>query len=321
MILLAASVTAATYAQLTDEQAEGRARTFISVLSPEDKNKPATVTRETMRASGQSVEHFLIHVDEIMVGLTREGYFIGFSNSSGSALRPKGGSPDKFKTDEEAWDALDELIDKLDLNLPPELNPSELKRLSSEGQDYTYLFYKRPSPFGYANSSGNYLSAQLHRITGRVLGLSVARGWTYERPDLRVSEAQAVEKGIEHFGGTPAEWRGRQLQYASMDYDRAPEYLKPIIAQKVMRLMHIVTSAYGTVMVDSVTGAVVDTWQMDSSKEPGKRVEVNATTKPDLAKKKPEEQQSSLPFALGGLAVIALAGIVVTRVRSAGAKK
>jgi hypothetical protein len=146
-------------------------------------------------------EQLLVFFDEVMIGLESDGTFIGCSNMSAASHLPKGGAPDKYRTDEEAWRALEDVIASLDLDLPAGLERSSVRRMGGSGGDeeygdYVYSFYMRPKPYGYEHSGGNYLAAEMHRITGRVLSLSVARGWTYEPPDIRVTQEQAIAKAI-----------------------------------------------------------------------------------------------------------------------------
>lgn len=307
------------HAQISDDQAIREARKFISALAPEEVNKQPVVLRDKMEVRGATLEYFHVQFEEVVVSLEIDGTFIGFYNMSGSALEPKRGGRDKYETDEEAWRALEEVLGNLHLNLPPGLKRDEIRRQDGETSDFVYTFYMRPHPHGYDHSEGNYLAAELHRVTGRVLGLSVARGWTYEPPNVRVSESQAVERAVETFGGEPSEWRA-QLKYKSMAYDRAPAYFKPMVSQQIMRLMYLIGSERGTVMVDSVTGSVLDSWTIEEAGHPGKRAEA-ATQSRDgeqaeirTSAPKSGARSSTLSLAIGlGAVLVAVGGVVLSR--------
>ncbi len=303
-------------AQISDEYAIERARSFLSVLAPEKSEKPAQVTRESIRIADANVDFVRVYIDEAWISLQSTGRLSGIS-IGGEQLRPRGGSPDKYRTDEEAWNALDEVINRLDLDLPPGLKRSELTKLESDqGQDYAYLFYMRPDSHGYENSMGNYLAAELHRITGKVLHISVARGHTYEAPNIRITEEQAVAKAVAKLGGSPADFTGRELKYFSMSYDEAPDYFKELIRNKVMRLMYLMSAPQGTAMIDSVTGDLVTTMHIDSS--PGKPVKKSVATSAKLKEKVQDssEQSSLAPIAIAGLVALFAVAMAAFRMRS-----
>jgi len=57
-------------------------------------------------------------------------------------------------------------------------------------------------------------------------------------------------------GGLPGEW-GAVMSYETANRPDAPRAIRDLNAQRTMRLCYNVTSAWGTVIVDSVTGEVV----------------------------------------------------------------
>ena len=307
------------HAQISEDQAIREAKRYISALAPEEIDKQPVVLRDTMEVSGATLEYFHVQFEEVVVALESDGTFIGFYNMSGPALEPKRGGPDKYVTDEEAWRALEDVVANLHLNLPPGLERDEIRRQDGETSDFVYKFYMRPRPHGYDHSEGNYLAAELHRITGRVLGLGVSRGWTYEPPNVRVSESQAVERAVETFGGEPSEWRV-QLKYDSMAYDRAPAYFRPMICQQVMRLMYLISSGRGTVMVDSVTGSVLDSWTVDAVGHSGKRAGAatqsrggeQAGTPAEAPRSGPTSSTLTLAISLGAV-FVSVGGVVLFR--------
>jgi hypothetical protein len=299
-------------AQLTDAEAIERARPIVAALAPEYADFQGSVWRDSLSVRGRVQSYMQVLFGEVRVTLADDGTFGAFSNLAPEALRPRRDAPDKYSDDDQAWRALEELLDGLDLALPANLERAELKRYDTDTYDYVYSFYLRPAPYGYANSAGNYVAAELHRVTGRVLHLSIARGWQYELPNVRVSEQEAVQIAIALRGGVEADWIGRQLQYMSMAHERAPAYLKTMMEEQKMRLMYIISSRDGkAVMIDSVTGTVVDSWQADSSAHSGREV-VGGT---DSASKSPDSGRGSNQVrarrsTTTGLTIGAVAGVI-----------
>ncbi len=313
-IFLSLLVTAC-FAQLSDEEAILRARSFLSVVAPDVVETPAQVLRDTLRVHDQDLNVAIVYFHESSVALHSNGSLSGLS-IRGQALNPKGGSSDKFSSDAEAWQALENVVDKLDLDLPPGLKRSSIERMETTHRDYSILFYKRPSPYGFENSEGNYLAAKLHRITGRVIHISVARGHTYEQPNIRVSEEHAVAKAVAKLGGSAEDYTGRELKYFAAGYDEAPEYLKEMIRNKVMRLMYLITGPRGTAMIDSVTGDLITTLHIDSNKSETLEKKQASAVKPNTKVDKDSGQSSILPTTLAGLVALLSATFVAWKMRN-----
>jgi hypothetical protein len=307
-------------AQLSDKGAIERASGYIEKLAPDVRHEAPRVWRDSFDVRGHSIGYLQVFFGEVSVGLMESGEFLSYADSRGGS--PRDGAPDKHATEEEAWAALEETLSEVDLGAAEDLHRSSFTQQGSAYSDSVNVFYFRPRPYGYEHSSGNYVAAVVHRITGKLIGLSVARGWTYEAPDIRVTEEQAVQKAIEQRGGQPADWVGRQLRYASMDYERAPEYLKPMIARQEMRLMYIMSAKRGVVMIDSVTGAVVDTWQYDDAEGRGTSSGGAEDARPRPESESGLEGDRRSPWLLPVLGVGALFvvgfGVVVAKARRRG---
>jgi hypothetical protein len=279
-VLCVALLCGHTLAQISEDQAILAAKEYVTVLAPEVLGALPVVERETMEVRGNNFHYFRISFErtrEVKVCLHADGTFLSYGDIRSSSFRPKGDHPDKYPTDEAAWHALEDVVAALALDLPQGLERFSVKRMGGNGGDvehgdYVYMFYMRPRPYGYERCDGNYLAAEIHRITGRVLSLSVARGWTYEVPNIQLAPGQAVAKAILVFGGEPSEWR-TTIGYHSVAYDRAPAYVRQMVSDQVMRLTYIASSARGHVKVDSVTGAVMDTWQLDAVGHTGARTD------------------------------------------------
>lgn len=247
-------------------------------------------------------EYVMVSFGEVVTSLKNDSAFLSISSMSKSALLPKGGAPDKYETDEAAWRAFEDVLARVDLDLPEGLERHRLERVSHEGQDYVYRFYMRLRPYGYEALGGWKIRGEIQRITGRVVSIVHSRpGWTYEPPNVQVSEAQAIEKAVETMGGPASEWRV-ELKYGTANYDRAPEYFRSLISQQVMRLLYrlqrydAASGKSSLISIDSVTGAVLSTQTLsiDSPKvenanaRTGFVAESNATSSADKTMPPPQ---------------------------------
>lgn len=263
MVLLLAIVCCLCNAQISDEQAIFEARRYVAAFAPEALDEEPRIFREPIDSWGPSAQRVIIYFGEVVTSLKNDGTFLSFSSMSKSALLPKGGAPDKYETDEDAWRAFEDVLARVDLDLPEGLKRHRLERVSHEGQDYVYRFYMRLRPYGYETLGGWKIRGEIQRITGRAVSIVLSRpGWTYEPPNVRVSESQAIEKAIEAMGGAASDWRV-ELKYGTSNYDRAPEYFRSLISQQVMRLLYRLqrydaeSGKSSIISIDSVTGAVL----------------------------------------------------------------
>lgn len=253
-------------AQISDEQAVLEARRYVSAFAPEALSEnPRVFFRDRMDGWAPDSEYVMVSFGEVVTSLKNDGTFLCFYSMRRATLLPKGGAPDKYETDEAAWRAFEEVLSRIELDLPEGLERHRLERVSHEGQDYVYRFYMRLRPYGYETLGGWKISGEIQRITGRVVSIVHSRpGWTYEPPNVQVSESQAIEKAVETMGGPASDWRV-ELKYGTMNYDRAPEYFKALISQQVMRLIYRMqrydpqTKVSSLISIDSVTGAVLST--------------------------------------------------------------
>lgn len=300
VVLVLLQVASVIVAQLTDNGARESADQIMSRLAPELDVNSSKVVRDSMNIRGEYREYIVVSYGTASISFLASGEVTGLS-IDGRAIEPREAEPEAFRSDEEAWQAVESLLAELDFDLPTGLERESLEREEQGYKEFVYTFYLRPRPFGYGNSSGNYVCVQLHRVTGRVRHLSVSRGWQYETPNVRITEEQAVQKAIEIYGGSSSDWRGRQLRFSTVNYDRAPAYLKPLIEQRVMRLMYTVSSSKGSVMIDSVTGDVVDSWQIEGAENDGKHARGSGQESDTAASESSDRNMTLLPVALGGL--------------------
>jgi len=250
--------------QISDEDAIGIAKKYLKPFVSQTILASPRLLRESMPVRGSTEQKIGIYFQDATVFLNEDGSLSGLS-IDGSAADPRTEQPEKFKSDEEAWLAMAETLRQTNLVLPPNLERHSLTKGKQGYNEYVYTFYMRPRPYGYGNSSGNYVSVQLNRVTGALRHVSLATGWTYEEPNLQISHKEAIQAALGTLGGAESEWTGKQLRYCAVPYERAPEYLRALLDRQVMRLMYIISSGRGSVMIDSVTGQVLDSWQSEGS--------------------------------------------------------
>jgi alkanesulfonate monooxygenase SsuD/methylene tetrahydromethanopterin reductase-like flavin-dependent oxidoreductase (luciferase family) len=83
-------------------------------------------------------------------------------------------------------------------------------------------------------------------------------GWTFEPPNVQVTELEAVQAVCAAHGGRPEDYR-RVLRYETIAGEDAAESAKALRRDKVLLLYYTVWNQQGAyVTVDSVTGEVVN---------------------------------------------------------------
>jgi hypothetical protein len=206
-------------AQINDAQAISQAEPYIARFAPEAINVAPRLYREEMEAAGGSIQIIHVTFGEAIVFLYGSGQFKGFANLSGESRLPNSGGPDKYASDADAWNALDAILFGIDL--PSGLTRKKLVRESRVGQPFVMRFTMHPRPNNYEADGGNQVNATIHRITGRVLSLSVARGWTYEAPNVRISPEEAIAATRVVHGGSVQDWQ-TNLKYMTVANTNAP---------------------------------------------------------------------------------------------------
>ncbi len=208
---------------------------------------------------------FLFNAEEVQMNLSWDGRLLSFNDWSAQATEPRSG-PEKYKTDEEAWQALESMLQKLDV--PKDLTDRRLERIEPPGTDYAYSFELSPRPHGFGSQGGNSVVCWLQRVTGRVIRLGISRGWTYEPPNVKVTKEQAIANASVLFPAKGESWSA-ELKYWAVGNPGAPAELREMYARKLARLHYVVTRKKYVgipakrmlsecVLVDAVTGNVSD---------------------------------------------------------------
>lgn len=273
---------------LPDQALIERAKRFSRAAGSSAEFGAGTVVERT--------EHGQVHITdkEVFITLRPNGEFLGFHDLSAEAAQPLEGAP-KFASDDAAWTNLEQRLSAMELQVEP-----NRRKIQHEprvgGKPPVIKFTMHPRPYGYRALGGNRVQAQVQAVTGKLMSLMVGSGWTYEEPNIRITEAEAKRTAANTLGGEPREWE-YTLTYETSGRDDAPAETRRLYQQKVMRLCYNLGSDYGSVLVDTVTGDVVDTGIAASSKVPP-------------MKKRQNETEFPVAWAVGS-AVLVLGGLLV----------
>lgn len=331
-VLFAGLLGAFAAAQIDDTQAIALARPFVERFAPEASRAAPTIYRETLEsATGQKV---VIHVnfDDFVVFLTDSGEFRALTDMGGERRTIQASEPDRYPTDEEAWQALEALL--ADFELPSGLTRKNLVRDAPGGEPYIMRFIMQPRPYGYEADGGNAVHASMHQKTGRLRSLRISNGWTYEPPNIRISREQAIETARNDRGGRAEEWQS-VLRYAVIGDPDAPASARELRANKKLRLYYDLWSPHGNTRIDSVTGEVIESIAPDevarvattappsdrSSKEDGSASPIAPLSDTEVSSTKdpPAKPSPSLPtVALITLATLAGVGGLALVLRKRG---
>jgi hypothetical protein len=248
LIIAFLSVSATCTAAVSDQQAIERAKHFASELGSEFRDSTANVQRNPENG------RIMISDGHIFVGLSDDGKFVSFT---GRMLDPSRGS-NRFRNEEEAWAFAGELVAKLEP--PAHLERRRFDRLPGTTKRMRFVFNQKP--YGFWASGGNSATIILRESDGGVLTAVLSRDWTFEPPNLMVTENEARQTASGVFEIEPAQWLV-ELEYKVGASDDEPQYMREMAAARQARLCYNLSGVHGekpvAVVIDSVTGAIV--WQ------------------------------------------------------------
>lgn len=240
-------------AQIDDARAIALARPIVARFAPEALDAKPQVRHESMpKAPGGPVESVCVVFGRVGVWFEGAGEFTRFV--SGITGQPKGSAPTKYKTDAEAWKAVEAVL--VGFDVPEGLTNKRLQRSTRNGEPSTIWFTLEPQPYGYEANEGNFVRATIHQKSGRLMRLEISRGWTHEPPNVRISPEQVIETVRLAHGGKAKDWKA-SLSYFSA-YDPYATGQQSVIPTKTKRLFYSLWSNRGTARADSVTGKIID---------------------------------------------------------------
>lgn len=178
--------------------------------------------------------------------LNPDGSFSSYANLQ---RKPPESGTGHFRSDEEVWQAAEELISRFD---PP---PGLLRHTLKRRRGITDIIYCNfdVKPYGYWSEAGNCASVSFQASEGAVLHSLVGRGWSHEPPNIRVAEAEA--RAIAAAGtGRDADGWSYVIKWAKSTPDP-----KRRGVQKTQRLIYSMyrDDGDGGVLIDTVTGELV----------------------------------------------------------------
>lgn len=123
----------------------------------------------------------------------------------------------------------------------------------SGSRHITFLYY--PKPFGYSSKGfGNNTSVALDAITGNITYVSRASGWSYQEPNILVTEAEAHQIASEKSGHSEDKVSLVVLKFSLGQSGRLSER---ILKDKKLRLGYGFSIPNGHIIIDAETGEVL----------------------------------------------------------------
>lgn len=306
LFVISISVAGAAFAEIDDETAKARALEYAARIGYTSEHQHFIVFRESNPPS------ILVTIDErVNVIMRTDGSFRSYSNP-----RPKtdrSGSPDHLADDESAWRAAEAILAKFEV--PTGLARHRIVReLEQEHANAAVYCHFNTRPYGYQSWAGNSASVRLDQTDGTPTRVIISSGWTYEPPNIRVSQQQAITKAQEVYGGSAEEWHVELMYMVGASQD-LPQYIREMAANKIQRLCYSLSrdtpdNSYG-VWVDSVTGQVLSFGETGSGHQRGvSKIPESGTkaTSNDSLQTKNERSSKLLPYSLVAI-VVALSGL------------
>ncbi|MEQ1821891.1 MAG: hypothetical protein ABL949_05245 [Fimbriimonadaceae bacterium] len=172
-----------------------------------------------------------------------------------------------------------------------------------------------PKPYGYKVAGGNSVEIAFRRRDGALFRVSSGTPFTYERPNIQITEEQAKAVAIREYGGEPGDWHVSEPFYTTGVNPYVSDEIRRMAENRVMRLCLSVGSPFGKVTVDTVKGTLVYKAAPPlaiPTKPKLPKPAVAAQTTPDVAV---TPTPSRLPLILGSIAGILAFGYFYTWLR------
>lgn len=201
-------------------------------------------------AKGQA---WRVQGDEVSVTVNRDLSFGYFSDASREA-RITGSSEERYTTGEAAVAHVRQRLEDVGLSADQPIKRTK----NGVGVDSSNLLvFLGPSPYGY-ETSRNETFLQIHRVTGLIISLGRGPTWAFEPPNIRVTQAEAVQRARDMLGGETRDWRSTLRYETITDKVTGMPSLRSLNERRIARLCYRVGSDRGHILVDSVTGEAAD---------------------------------------------------------------
>ncbi len=109
---------------------------------------------------------------------------------------------------------------------------------------------------GYEALGGEYVYCLVTKRSGEVLEYRATEDWSYEVPNIRITQSQATATAHQTHAGPPRTWNTR-LAYIYDPDTLTASALASLSRQRKLRLCYVLGRREEVVIVDSVTGEVV----------------------------------------------------------------
>lgn len=205
--------------------------------------------------------------NDLMVILDgRDGALRGIFNLAREreiASRPRSGTKGRFAEPSQAWRRGREILKQAGVQegafVQTRLKSFPRSNTIADSHRDRVIMAFESRPFGYpTNGAGNSATVAIDGITGEVLRLRNDVGWSYAKPNIKVTTQQAIDlakrvatiAGLGSFGSKPAS----SLSYALSDRSFGSPRGEQLRAQKQVRLAYSVDFGRAVVLIDSETG-------------------------------------------------------------------
>lgn len=288
------------WGQISDAQAVQLAGTYASRIGAGLRARNPQVSRRE-----GWIYVFLDPTIDVQVTMENDGTFVSYTDFRRKEPEP---GPGRYPTDAEAWRAAEALIARFD---PPQgLVRDEIKR-QNETVPVIYCFFNE-RPYGYRSEAGN-TSVCFQKSDGAVLSLIVSKGWSYEPPNIRISEAEAKAIACQRMGGAPPDWDYR-ISYMAGSSPSFPEGIRRLAAQRIARLVYWMVNRTNRdgIIIDTVTGDVLTEMRVGHrGTETGGIGSVGAADVPQPARDASGQASSASPWLNRLLIIIGLVAVLV----------
>lgn len=254
-LLLIVGPTAMTSSQdLSAADVVRIARNYAVALGHDPTGNGTAHLEDWSKVGGRSGGFWDVSFDDASVMLDRAGLLEQYG--WGGTYDPKKLSPgDPFVDDEAAWEFAEDAL--APFGVPDGLYRDSIRREPEQDlRAATVSLFFEVRPNGYPTNGGDCAHLTVRNRDRKIISVGISRGWKYEKPNIKVTEAQAIVIAANHTKSSREGWR-TSLRYTIGSRPDAPEPMRQLSEQRTFRLCYNVFSNRGNVVVDSVTGDVV----------------------------------------------------------------
>lgn len=255
--LLTASLVLACWCpaqELSQEDAVRIAREYAIALGHEPAGTGTAQLEDSSRIGGRPGSFWDVSFDDASVMLDRSGLLQQYG--WGGKYDPKKLPPgDPFVDDEAAWEFAEDAL--APFSVPEGLYRDSIRRDPEQDlRAATVSLFFEVRPNGYPTNGGDSAHVTVRNRDRKIIAVSISRGWSYESPNIKISETQAIEIAANHTKSSRDGWK-TEVRYMIGAGAGAPESIRQLSEQRTFRLCYNVFSNRGNVVIDSVTGDVV----------------------------------------------------------------